>query len=611
MRKNVLHILIAFVTLFTPQLLHSQDIKVQLKWWHQFQFAGFYAAELKGFYKAEGLNVKLIPGNAMTSQVSEIMNGHADFAVGGSDVLLDYMDGKPLQVIGVIFQHSPYVLISLKKNNIYTPADLIGKKIMLSDKQGWVQLKAVLNKQGIDTNQIKVVPHTWNNNDLINGNVDAMTGYSSVEVEQLEEKGIEVNTIKPSAFGVDFYGDVIFALRKTVRKKEKITNKFSSATFKGWEYAMAHPHEIANYILTLPGVKERGVTLKDLLKEAAKMEDLVVPTLVEVGHMNEGRWQHMLDIYKSLHMVSSNRSLSNFIYNKEKSETSFYLRSGLYALIVGLCILLLLFVYSNNMKRAVLKRTKELESEVKRRKENEDVLKTISDELQVSNNELKQYAYITSHNLRAPVTNLISLTNLFNESELTEKNKLFFEKIKTCTVSVNNLLIDLNEVLSVRKDRAKDDLQNLDFETELLKVQETISEQIIESCAIITYNFSEAANIYFEIKALQSIFQNLLTNAIKYRKPGIEPCIFISTKKENDTIKFTFSDNGIGIDLDKHSTDIFGIHQRFNFNTEGSGLGLYIVKSQVEKYGGTIKVESKENEGAIFIITFDTVGRPI
>ncbi len=603
MIKNILYILIVSATLCSPQLLQSQDINVQLKWWHQFQFAGFYAAELKGFYKKEGLNVRLIPGNAMSSPVTEILNGHADYAVGGSDILLDYMEGKPIQAIGVIFQHSPYVLISLKKNNINSPADLIGKRIMLSDKQGWVQLKAVLNKEGIDSTQIKTVPHTWNNNDLIDGYVDAMTGYSSVEVVQLEKNGIEVNTIKPASHGIDFYGDVIFALQKTVKKKEDITNRFTSATFKGWEYAMKNPHEIAKYILTLSGVKERGVTLKDLLAEAAKMEDLVVPNLVEVGHMNEGRWQHMLNVYKSLHLVSSNKALSNFIYNKEKSETSFYLRAGLYALIVGLCILLFLFAYSYNMKKAVSKRTKELESEVKRRKEHEEVLKLISGELQDSNNELKQYAYITSHNLRAPITNLISLTNLFNENELSEKNKLYFDKIKTCTVNVNNLLIDLNEVLSVRKDR-HNDKKTLNFEKELKKVQETISEQLIASAAVITYNFTDAPNIYFEIKALQSIFQNLLTNAIKYSKPGLPPHIFISTKKENDTIKFTFSDNGIGINMEKHSTDVFGIHQRFNFNTEGSGLGLYIVKSQVEKYGGKIKVESKENEGATFIITF-------
>ncbi len=591
-----------------PAFVFSQNIRVQLKWWHQFQFAGYYAAQVKGYYKDAGMNVTLLPGNKINSSLEQVINKQADYGVAGSEIMIDFINGAPIQAMAAIFQHSPYVIISPQKNHILKPHDLVGKRVMLSDNQGWIQLKAVLMMEGIDPSSIQFIPHTWNNNDLLDDNVDAMSAYSSVEAYQLEKTGLKINIIRPENYGVDFYGDILFSTKSNLQNNREVSNKFLDATRRGWEYAMNNPKEISEYILTLPGVKERGVTLAELNDEAYKMQALVVPKLVEIGHMNNERWQHMLAVYKSLKLVDKDKQLVDWQFDSEDAQTKMYLKVGSYILITSLGVLLILFIYSVNMKKAVENRTRELENEVRLRKANEESLNALSTELQNTNKELRQYAYITSHNLRAPVTNLLSLIQLFNSKELSEKNALYFNKIDVCTTNLNIMLKDLNEVLSVRNEKFGDE-NLLYFEEEILNVKESISEEIFNTGSLITFDFSRAPSILYSRKNLQSIMQNLLTNAIKYRKTDAPAHIDIISWKVNGDIKLAFSDNGIGINMQRHGDRIFGLYQRFNKEKEGKGLGLYIVKSQVEKYGGGIEVESVENEGTKFIITFKTPGK--
>lgn len=598
---RILLILLAAISFFSSAA-QEKEINLQLKWWHQFQFAGFYAANIKGFYRDAGLKVNIRQGDRNIHPVNEVVEGRADFAVGGSEILTDFIKGADIKVIGAIFQHSPYTIISLTESGINSPTDLVGKRVMLALDQGWIQLQAMLVKEGLPPTTIKKLRHTWNNRDLINGYADAMSGYTSVEVIQLEMQGHRVNQLKPISYGIDFYGDVLFTSSDMVNDDHELVEAFRTASFKGWEYAMNNMPEMVNYILTIPGVKERGVTRQSLLLEANKMRELIIHDLVEIGHMNPGRWEHMLSVYKSLNLVDKDASLDDFIYNPHDTTLNKTFTILSYIFVALFLIFLLLFVYSYNMKKAVKKRTVELELEVKRRKENEESLKRLSDELQISNNELKQFAYVTSHNLRAPVSNLLSLVKLFDRNMLNEKNSVYFAKIGMCTENLNTMLMDLNEILSVRtKENEKSMLLDLESETEFIK--SNISENIIETGTLITTDFSKAPSIYYPRKNIHNIFQNLFTNSIKYRKPGIPVHIdIVSEQSGNDTI-IKFSDNGIGINLRKHGEKLFNLYERFSTDTEGKGLGLYIVKTQVEKAGGKIEVESEENIGTRFILT--------
>ena len=163
----------------------------------------------------------------------EVLNGDADYAVTGADLLLNFTQGQPVKVLGAIFQHSPYVVISPIEKNIVSPKDFMGKTIMCAQNQGIVELKAVELKYGIPLDSINFKEHTWNNIDITNGNADAMTGYSSVEVLLLKERGVDVNIVSPASFGIDFYGDVIFCSEKTLQQQRDVTDCFLRASFAG------------------------------------------------------------------------------------------------------------------------------------------------------------------------------------------------------------------------------------------------------------------------------------------------------------------------------------------------------------------------------------------
>jgi PAS domain S-box-containing protein len=212
-------------------------------------------------------------------------------------------------------------------------------------------------------------------------------------------------------------------------------------------------------------------------------------------------------------------------------------------------------------------------------KQKEIELKELTQELMHSNNELQQFAYITSHNLRAPVANLISLLGLFDRSNLSERNNVFLEKMEISVERLHATLNDLNEILSSRINKA-DREDRLLFAEELAKVKDLISEEIRLKEVTIQSDFSKAPEIFFSRKVIHSILLNLLTNAIKYRRPGVPPIIQVFTEEDGDYIILYIKDKGLGIDME--------------------GLGLYIIKNQVEALEGKIAVESMLNSGTMF-----------
>ena len=128
----------------------QDSIFIQLKWKHQFQFAGYYAAVNKGYFKELGLDVRLIEGGPRVKVVDEVENGRVQYAVSSAEIISDYIAGKPLSVVTVFFQHSPYVLLASAQSNIKRPSDLIDKRVMVANDQGWTQIKAIFLKEGID-----------------------------------------------------------------------------------------------------------------------------------------------------------------------------------------------------------------------------------------------------------------------------------------------------------------------------------------------------------------------------------------------------------------------------------------------------------------------------
>ncbi len=227
------------------------------------------------------------------------------------------------------------------------------------------------------------------------------------------------------------------------------------------------------------------------------------------------------------------------------------------------------------------------------------------EELTTNNKELKQFSYITSHNLRAPLTNLLSICNLIKADSIPDPlTKRLVEGFKRSTFDLNETLNDLISILII-KENTNLPTAVIRFDETLEKIISSISKSIEKSGTLIYSDFFNAQCINFNPAYLESIFLNLITNSIKYCKPGVFPIIKISTSiNEDGTTKMIFSDNGIGMDMERVKNKIFGLYQRFHTNSDSKGIGLYLIYSQIVALGGKIDFYSEVNIGTTFTLTF-------
>jgi PAS domain S-box-containing protein len=218
-------------------------------------------------------------------------------------------------------------------------------------------------------------------------------------------------------------------------------------------------------------------------------------------------------------------------------------------------------------------------------------------------NELMQFNYIVSHNLRAPIANLMGLAEVFELPNLEEEERLkIIGHIKYSIEKIDDLIQDLNIILAARSDiNSKKEM--VDFEEIISNVKQTLEQQISDTNTHIVSIVMNGASRIFSIKSyIKSSIYNLVSNAIKYRSHDRVPKINISISRDNSNYIIKVADNGIGINLDKYGPEVFGLYKRFNMSVEGKGLGLNMTKAQVEALGGTISVESTLGKGSTFTI---------
>lgn len=288
----------------------ARDVTLQLKWRHQFQFAGFYAAIAKGYYEEAGLNVTLKERTPDIDTADEVLAGRADFGIGNTELILDYAQGKELKAVGVIFQHAPNILLSRADSNITSPRDLRGKRVMLSGTTSAI-LWAMLISQGVTKEDITVQNLSWTIDDLVAGKTDAMSAYLTDQPYGLKQAGVTASIMRPLTYGIDFYGDLLFTSRSLARDDPGLVESFAKASYKGWEYAMAHTEEIIDLILTN---YQADRTRAQLRFEAEAMRELILPQLVEIGTMSRSRWEHIVEVYTKLGMLESPPAIDDFLY---------------------------------------------------------------------------------------------------------------------------------------------------------------------------------------------------------------------------------------------------------------------------------------------------------
>jgi PAS domain S-box-containing protein len=242
-----------------------------------------------------------------------------------------------------------------------------------------------------------------------------------------------------------------------------------------------------------------------------------------------------------------------------------------------------------------------IRADITQRKQVEEELLKYSAALEHQNTQLVDFCNIVSHNLRGPILNISMLVDYIEKSSNLEKQLEAMSKIKPVINHLMEVFNELVESIQVKQDTAVKSEYN-DFEECCEKVLIGFEVQIKEYQAQISMDFSKAKGIHFPHKYLDSVFTNLISNALKYRSPDRAPVIKIKTSKSVDGVLLTISDNGLGIDLNLHQDKIFKIRKVFHNHPDAKGFGLFMLKTQVEAMGGTVWVESKPDEGSTFFI---------
>ncbi len=233
-----------------------------------------------------------------------------------------------------------------------------------------------------------------------------------------------------------------------------------------------------------------------------------------------------------------------------------------------------------------------------------DNLEIVAKKLASQNKQLADFTHITSHNLRAPVANLNSLMEIYKLSDDEEERLDVFEKFDTV---INRLTLTLNtliEALKTKTGDSKEELEIVNFEKVLENTTQLLSGVILKSNAVVKSDFSQISEIEYNQIYMDSIFLNLIGNAIKYKAKDRTPEIFIKTEVMNGRNIITFKDNGLGIDLERHGHKLFGLNKVFHRHPDAKGVGLFLTKTQVEAMGGTISATSEVNVGTTFTIIF-------
>ncbi len=368
----------------------------------------------QGYYQAAGLEVEIIPCQPGEDGMQKVLQGKAEFGVGSTELLLLREQGAPVVALAVIFQHSPLALMTLKQSSLQSIHDLVGRKIMI--EPGSSELYAYLLEEGISSDKFTLLPHGFNVKDLLAGNVDALSTYVTDEPFELSKVGQEYVLYSPRAAGIDFYGDNLFTTESLLKLKPKMVKAFREASLKGWEYAMQHPEEMLQLIYSRYSQRH---SIEHLRFEAHQMAPLLQMALVEIGHMNPGRWQHIAKTYTKLGMIKPDFNFKGFLYDPNPPPRDLrwlFVLLGLVALVTAIVSAITVYVYRTNTR---------LHQEVAVRKQAEEALKE-------SENRYRDLSIVDA------------LTQLYNSRHFYFQLKIELDRSNRYELPLTLLMLDLD-----------------------------------------------------------------------------------------------------------------------------------------------------------------------
>ncbi|MBC8236815.1 MAG: ABC transporter substrate-binding protein, partial [Helicobacteraceae bacterium] len=295
-----------------------QKLTLQLQWKHQFEFAGFYMAKEKGFYKDVGLDVEFLEFNESTNIVESVLSEKADYGLGYSSIIADYLNEKPIVFIANIFKQSPLVLVTQK--HIKSLTQLKGAKVEgLANNIDNITLYTMLDKFDIHEADIQTVKPSFSIDNFVNQKVDAMSAFTTNELFLLDEARVQYNIFDPVTYGAKYYDVNLFTSTNEVTKHPQRVRNFKMASLEGWKYALSHQDETIDVILKKYNTQYKSK--EALMFEAKQIQHIILPEVHELGSIDLTR----------VEMIGDSFIQSGFIQNKKMSSftTLYHFKSNI------------------------------------------------------------------------------------------------------------------------------------------------------------------------------------------------------------------------------------------------------------------------------------------
>ncbi len=299
-------------------VLGLERVSVQLSWKHQFEFAAFYAAEAKGYYRDAGLVVDILEGDPGVDTVSAVLSGKVDFGIGTSSLIIERHQGKPVVALAALMQHSPIGLLARRAHGINSVSDLADRPVAV-DVHSSNEIEAYLRASGLPANRLKLVPQSdWTLASVDSGKDAAKAVYLSNEPFLIRGREHEYLLLTPRSAGIDLFGNMLFTAESTLGKRPELVRTFREATLKGLVYALDHSDEIAQLIIER--YNTQGKSLEHLRFEAEQIRELTRPDIVEAGYMSPGRWRHVVAVYASQQLMPGDFDIEPFLYAPDRRQ---------------------------------------------------------------------------------------------------------------------------------------------------------------------------------------------------------------------------------------------------------------------------------------------------
>lgn len=363
--QRIITVLFFLIILFSKRSIAVEPVVLQLRWHHGFQFAGYYMAKEKGFYQEVGLHVTIAEGGVTIDQFDQVLHGQAHYGVASSELIIQYLKGKPFQSMGVIFQHSPYSLMVRKDSGLNNPHQLVGKTVYIGLIPRTAEIHAMLIHEGVSFDKLHVIDAVTSSPDYTNPDIDAFSVYETNEPFLLKQQGIETDLIKPINYGIDFYGDCLFSTTQELTTHSERSQLFLQASLKGWQYAFAHPEETIALVLSKYNTDNKS---RDHLRyEYDAMRQLILPEYIPLGQQNQFRWERIAQTYAELGMAPTEQNIPDFIYDPQRDNArklQRYQRISLLVMMVVSVLALLLYFWNRTLKVLVRRKTQSLHDEI-------------------------------------------------------------------------------------------------------------------------------------------------------------------------------------------------------------------------------------------------------